>query len=352
VTGTTPLNCERRPPSELKPGDWLSAHIYYAYDRTPLLTQCVGQLIAKLRADDLISGYFFVRHWLEGSHLRLRIRPDFDRLPEVCELVEAEVRGFLDREPSVYLPERDLSDEQYKQRFLLEFSPEQWTQRYGADGRMPRNEYNTLDYFEYAPEVERYGGPRGLELAEWHAERSSDIVVKLLGTNNVHVRSVLLGLATQLMLAMTCAFMDSPERIARFFADYLKSWEGMFGSEHERYEQAYQEMSTRLRSRVQLVHAAVSGGQPGDLPEPVREWARHSAELREHLARAADGGLLRCPATGQAVRSSTGEDWDNALSHLVRSYVHMTNNRLGVSVASENYLSYVLRRAITDLFPA
>lgn len=347
----TPLNCERRSPDDLGPGEWLAVHIFYAGDRAPLLTRCVGPLIEKLRADDAISGYFFVRHWLEGSHLRLRIRPRVERLDTVREIVGNDVRTFLEREPSVYDPERDFDDELYKLRFLNEFSEEQWAERYGSDARMPRNENDTFDYFEYIPELERYGGPRGVELAEWHAEHSSDLVIRLLETNNVHVRTVLLGLSTQLMLTTAFAFTGDAERTARLFASYLAGWERMFGSEYERYERAYQEMSGNLGSRVQRIHAAVTDGRFDGLPEFVREWFDHCTRMRELLAEAAGAGSLRHPETGQPLSSLADNDGESALSSLVRSYMHLANNRLGVTVSSENYLSYVLKRAIEDRFP-
>ncbi|OZM73050.1 lantibiotic biosynthesis protein [Amycolatopsis antarctica] len=350
MTPTTPLSGDRVDPGALLPGDWLSAHIYYAYDRTPLLTRCVGPLIARLREEELISGHFFVRHWLEGSHLRLRLRPEDGRAGEVRQLLEAEVTGFLDREPSVYDPGRDLSQEQYRERFLLEFSAEQWARRYGEDGRMPQHEYNTLGYFEYAPEVGRYGGARGLELAERHAEHSSDLAFDVLAAENVHVRSVLLGLGSQVMLATAYAFMGDHQRTAGFFGEYLASWEGMFGTEYERYERAYQQMAESLRARVRTIHGAVAEGGAGAGPAFVPGWASRCADLRKDLADAADRGLLDSPETGDPVPGSSGASWERALSYLARSHLHMTNNRLGISVSAENYLSFVLRRAITDCF--
>jgi hypothetical protein len=40
-----------------------------------------------------------------------------------------------------------------------------------------------------------------------------------------------------------------------------------------------------------------------------------------------------------------------ALAIVLSSYVHMTNNRLGVSILDEIYLSYVIGKALPDLSP-
>ena len=348
----TPLNCERRSPDELAPGEWLAVHIFYVADRGPLLTRCVRPLLDTLNGEGLISGHFFVRHWLEGTHLRLRIRPRAGCVDRVREIVDQDVRAFLEREPSVYDPERDFDDDLYKLRFLNEFSQEQWTERYGSGSQMPRNDNDTFDYFEYVPETERYGGPRGVELAEWHAEHSSDLVIRLLDSHNVGVRTVLLGLGIQSMLTMAYAFTDDPRHAARLFAAYSAGWERMFGSEYPRYEQAYQEMADKLGARVRRIHLAVSEESFGGLPEFVREWFEHCTDMRARLAKAADDGSLFHPDTGKPLSSLADGGDETASTSLVLSYMHLMNNRMGITVSTENYLSYVLRRAIEDQFPA
>lgn len=41
-------------------------------------------------------------------------------------------------------------------------------------------------------------------------------------------------------------------------------------------------------------------------------------------------------------------DLDAVVPILLSSYVHMTNNRLGVSILDEIYLSYLMRAALLD----
>lgn len=346
----TPLNCERRSPDELEPGDWLSVHIFYAADRGPLLSRCVRPLVERLRADELISGYFFMRHWLEGSHLRLRLMPRFDRLETVCDIVEHDVRSFLDQEPSVYDPERDFPDELYKERFLNEFTEEQWTERYGVGTTMPRHPNDTFGYFEYVPELTRYGGRHGVELAEWHAERSSDLVIDLLESDNAHVRTVRLGLAMQLMLTTALVFTGDPRHTADLFSTYLRSWKRMYGPEYERYEQGYRQMASTLAARVERIHEAVVGDRSDGVPEFVPAWTRQCAHMRQRLNEAAADGRLTHPATGETLTALTTADDTSALSSLVLSYLHLANNRLGITVSSENYLSYVLHRSLEEQF--
>jgi hypothetical protein len=46
-------------------------------------------------------------------------------------------------------------------------------------------------------------------------------------------------------------------------------------------------------------------------------------------------------------------DIDLVLRVLLTSYIHMTDNRMGISIVDEIYLAHVLRRAVLDvLVPA
>ena len=66
---------------------------------------------------------------------------------------------------------------------------------------------NSFAYQPYEPEYGKYGGPAGVELAEWHFRHSSDLVIEAFRTLNVHLRTVTLGTSAQLMMVMAGAFL-------------------------------------------------------------------------------------------------------------------------------------------------
>jgi hypothetical protein len=44
--------------------DYISAHIFYnARDLRPVVLGCVDPLVTRLKAEKLISSYFFIRYW-------------------------------------------------------------------------------------------------------------------------------------------------------------------------------------------------------------------------------------------------------------------------------------------------
>lgn len=343
----TPLNADLRPPEALRPGDWLSAHVYYAGERDTLLADCVAPLYDRLHADGLVTSSHFLRHWLEGAHLRLRLKPVDGAVPAVREAVENAVGDFLRARPSVYEPATDLTDAQYKQRFLLEFSEAQWDARYGpGTTRMARRANNSLAYLEYLPELGRYGGPAGVELAEWQAGRSSGAVLELMRSANVHVGSVRLGIAAQMMVTLAFALLGDVERTVAFLERRNADWQAMFQERYGEYDAAYARMAPSLRGRVDELHEGVLRGDRDRLAGFVRRWAEHGEELRGRTDALAEAGLLHFPAADGGSASPAGPE--RARNELLAGFTHMTCNRLGVTVGNEDYLAYVLRRALLE----
>jgi hypothetical protein len=340
------------------PGQWLAMHIFYSSNNNPLLTDCVIPLLRDLRNDDLLQRFFFIRYWMEGPHIRLRLRPRRQRdAAEIRRRAEQEVAAFLGRRPALYELDPEVLAPVYKELFLAEYSEQEWTARYGADGEIPLRDNNSWAYIDYEPEYDRYGGPDGVRLAEWHFERSSTMALYLTEVANVHVRTVLFGLAVQMMAALGAAFTDSLGQTAEFFEGYGSFWEQRSedptATRASGYERAYADMAESLVTRVAEIHAAVSERDFRRLSGFMRPWAEHCAQLRGHITRLTGEGRMIFPAYQEGPQPPAGRrpltDLPLVLRVLLNGYTHMTNNRLGVSIVDEIYLAYVLHSACTDL---
>jgi hypothetical protein len=203
---------------------WISLHAFYAADSNPLLTECIGPLIARLRESALIERWFFIRYWLEGPHVRLRLLPSSDEVAAKVRLIARDhLEKFLDRRPSLWEPESEDPGGMFKSMFLAEYTEEEWNARYGEGGSMTFRPNNTVEEIAYEPEFGRYGGSQGIELAERHFERSSDAVIELLTRTNTHVRTVLLGLSVQMACVLAFTMLGSDEAVADFFQRYRLS---------------------------------------------------------------------------------------------------------------------------------
>ncbi|MFF6996714.1 lantibiotic dehydratase C-terminal domain-containing protein [Streptomyces sp. NPDC008313] len=358
-------------PLTSRPGPWLALHVFYAASPRPLLVDCVRPLVARLSEEGLLDGYFFINYWLEGPHVRLRLRPSsVAAATEVRHRAQEALDAFLKARPALYEVDSGFLKDFYDALFDIEFPGEDRGRYVGEDGRMRLRPNNSVREEPYAPEYAKYGGPAGVELAEWHFRHSSDLVMDAFRTMNLHLRTVLLGTSAQLMMVMAGCFLPEDDRLAAYLDGYYQFWHrafpdtGFIGSQE--YERGYAELAPSLGRRFAAVRAAVRAGELGRLPSFLRGWAEHCLELRSRVEEATARGALVFPVWDGPAREDTGqqrtEPVDAAplepltnvpavLPRLLSPYMHMTNNRLQVTIRDEAYLSYVLGRVLRDGVP-
>ncbi|MFJ4341789.1 lantibiotic dehydratase C-terminal domain-containing protein [Streptomyces sp. NPDC088915] len=358
----------RPAPEGAAPSPWLALHVFYAANPRPLLVDCVRPLVDGLTEDGLLAGHFFITYWLEGPHVRLRLRPSGPGAEaEVRRRAEEAIQGFLKSRPALYEVDSGFLKDFYDSLFDIEFPGEDRARYTGPDGRMNLRPNNSFSYEAYAPEYAKYGGPAGVELAEWHFRHSSDLVLEAYRSMNLHLRTVLLGTSAQLMMVMASCFLPEEERLADYLDSYYAFWHRLFpgtgfiGSTE--YERTYERMAPSLGARFARIREAVAGGGTAGLPVFLRRWAEHCLELRERVVDLTERGDLAFPAREGPAREDTGqeraEDPDAAplvpvthvpavLPRLLSPYMHMTNNRLHVTIRDEAYLSFVLGRVLRE----
>ena len=78
-------------------------------------------------------------------------------------------------------------------------------------------------------------------------------------------------------------------------------------------------------------------------------WKSHILELRERVDTLFAQGQLTFEGAIEEWQRGSFDEQESRYRRLIGSYVHMTNNRLGVSIFHEVYLSYLLKRSLEDL---
>ncbi|MFC5720528.1 lantibiotic dehydratase C-terminal domain-containing protein [Streptomyces gamaensis] len=335
------------------PGSWQALHIHYAANPRPLMNECVTPLVERLTADGLLENHFFINYWLEGPHVRLRLKPSSQQAaPEVLHRAETAVAAFLRERPALYeVDSSGFLNDFYNTLFDLEFPEEERAAYLGPDGRMKLRPNNSFFRMPYEPEYGKYGGPAGVGLAEWHFRHSSELVMAAVRGMNLHLRTVRLGTAAQLMMVMAGCFLPDRERLAQYLDRYHAFWHrafsgtGLIGTDE--YERACASTGTgpALSRRFAAVLDALAAGEHERLPGFLRGWAGHCTQLRERAAGLAVRGELVFRSWDGA-RDETVTDPAEALPLLLSPYMHMTNNRLHVTIRDEAYLSYALGRAL------
>jgi Lantibiotic biosynthesis dehydratase C-term len=351
-TPATEAPATQTPAGQQAAGEWQAVHIFYAASPRPLLLECVKPLVDQLTAEGLLAGYFFINYWLEGPHLRLRLKPSS---PEATERVRARaedaIAAFLRARPALYEVKAGFLADLYNTLFELEYPEEKREELLGKDGRMRLRPNNSYHWEPYEPEYGKYGGPAGVALAEWHFQRSSDLVIEAARTMNLHLRTVVLGVSAQLMMVMSGCLIPDRDALLQFLDRYHEFWNGAFDGTNytaqDGYDRAYTAMDTRLTTRFEQIRTAVARGDTGPLPGFLRGWAEHCLELRGRVIELADAEQLVF-RTWAGNKEMPVSDRGHALAMLLSPYLHMTNNRLSVTVRDEAYLSYVLGRALRE----
>lgn len=138
---------------------WVSAHIFYAADLNTLLKNLIFTTVNKLKAEDRLTRYFFIRYHEQGIHIRLRLLIDKEHEINIKQSLTEQSIAFFQSYPSI---RKHTSRE--------------------TDRELYPND--TVQFIDYYPEIERYGNPDTIPSAELQFESSSEAVLKYISAED------------------------------------------------------------------------------------------------------------------------------------------------------------------------
>jgi len=257
-------------------GEWLYYKLYTGYSTADrLLADSIAPLMQQLREEGLVRSWFFIRYSDPDFHLRVRLAGD----PEV---LWGEVRRRLS---ASFAP-------------LLE------------KGWMSRVQIDT-----YVRELERYGGPRGIKLAEEIFCADSDAVVSLLplAQTDAALRWQLAVYGSDALLTDLGFDLDGKSRL-------LERLVQLFGGELRVNRTVRDQLAAQTRARREAMRSLFGSADDEPWRAPYR---RRSVRVRPLAA---------------ALRELDG-DFDG----LAGSYLHMHLNRWFRSTArAQEFVVYDL----------
>ncbi len=254
--------------------EWLFAKLYTGTGTADeLLNHMVGPLVRSSLASGAADAWFFIRYADPDWHVRLRLHGQPGRL-------HAEV-----------LPDLEAASAEYLEA-----------------GKLWRMQLDT-----YEREVERYGGDRGIELAEQVFAADSEAVLTILGSLSgdagLDLRWRLAMRGTDLLFDDLGLTLEEKRSVARRARE-------SFGREFDIDGNFRSRVSQRYRAERVRVEALLDPGQaaPAPLAEGLEALHRRSLQLAPVAAE-----LRRLSQTGRL--SAT-------LAEIAMSYAHMHVNRL------------------------
>lgn len=268
---------------------WLSFHVFEAEPIEPLLLDCVAGIVRHLKRQNAIMRFFFVRYAEAGYHARLRFEAaSGDHESTARETIKSALHRFLAQRPG---PAVDVIEARYE------------------------------------PELQRYGGRAGVEIAEQHFDFSTEMALRMLERTRKSAGGGIaarIGLMLEASLALTAGFGFSRTSIDAFFGGYYASAVAAIHLDDPRA--AFGVAAARQQARLSRIGLDIFGGRAVG-PGWAAAWIDHGQYLARRL-----GECGICPRASELT---------NVSGTLLSSYIHMFANRLGLFGWPEAYLCYL-----------
>ncbi len=327
---------------------WLSAYLYYNEPWESFLVDAVLPYVKTTLQTGIAHKYFFIRYWERGPHLRLRLCGEPALLQEVLRpnLIE-HFGSYFERLPS------PRTEPEYPPRLPDEFK---WYPN------------NSIQFIEYQPEWERYGGEAGLELAEETFFQSSQIVLENIAQRvGAWTYDDALGLAIKLHLSMAFGLGMKQEEAQAFFQFYFYNWlprafrrsdqrdnrrdrESQERETLQAFAESYDQQKEVLVAYHRELWQALEQGV--ELEEKIlEEWMSYHQQLAENLL----NSLLEKRFQNRPLHYQFNNTAKTIVPALEKQrwmqyadFLHLTNNRLGVLNRDEGYLAYLIMKSMEE----
>lgn len=287
---------------------WLSFHIYDKGNRNRLLCDGIKPFVDHLIKNNFADKFFFIRYFDKASHIRLRIS-----IPN----------GFEEHSTFNYTEQ-------------LEF----FCKNAGRDNSNEIPDFK-IEAVPYEPEIRRYGGEKGMPVAETQFLYSSNIVLSLLNSKTSYNEIIVPALLLQLILVSI--FCDNNlEEMTLFFSlqlHPLKSYSDYKPTDLDSYAVLYEKQKEIFARVIDSYYYQMIIEQISD--SILDEWRNNMSLIKLQI----DGLMSKDALIFEKEYNNKQHDFWT----ILESYIHMTNNRLGILNKDEAFLSYILWRRLYEI---
>jgi thiopeptide-type bacteriocin biosynthesis protein len=300
---------------------WVSAHLFCHGSLDNLLVTCVGPLAGELTGGGLASGWFYLRYWDGGTHVRVRVLAADDAgSGEIESRIRNRCEAFFRSRPS---PDVLRADDY--ERLARTLAAGEGVSRY-AESLHPNN---SVAFIPYQPEHHRYGSGTSLEAVERQFMDSSNLALRLVARGLAPEQRNAACLSA-MVLAWLSAEPDLPS---------LSAWSGLL----------YDGWAGRFELGTLGVEPATFDDRFARQRGKLVDQARRLSRLAAQPPVTEPGSVLEAWANSTlALSRALGTERGRRL-YLLDDCAHLFCNRMGVSVVEECYLRYLGTRAIAAL---
>lgn len=270
---------------------WISLHLFYNNSLNFLIEKAIKPFI---KSNDYIHSWFFIRYMENGQHIRLRVL-------------------IAETDTSIFIKNTQLHFNTFFKNFPSDKS-------IANPNNFPNN---SIQFIDYQRETERYGGKKGILIAEPFFNYSSRTVFNFIDTETEYEQALLIGMVMNLYLAESDFENDTTLLFQSIFNNWLD-----FNLEYldlskaeimEQFEAIYTAQSEMLTEIIQNILS-----KENDI-EGFETWKKY------------------CDETCDKLRNT---EVTKPIPNILASYIHLNNNRLGISNFDESLMAYLILRTI------
>ncbi|MFD4459730.1 thiopeptide-type bacteriocin biosynthesis protein [Nocardia sp. NPDC058480] len=307
---------------------WDSVHVFFHGDHDRLLTEFVAPLVDDLTAEHAIEGWFFLRYWEGGPHIRLRLLPASNAAGDLLRTtVTQRAESYLRAHPS----DSSWTDAFYRR--TAEFLARQEGMASHFDHLSPNN---SVAWIPYEREFHRYGRGSAIEAVERHFCDSSGLAVDVIRAGTTKPQRL-----TTCFIAVVLAWLSAPAATDRApdrlgpLAAIVPHAEAHFADRYAEQRPQFIDLAGRLEAQAR-----------SSVSEPMLEpWWSSITRLRgdyERISRTAPDTLP------YADRPGSTEFEQTTLLPTLDLCAHLFCNRLGLAMHEETFVRYLAAHALAD----
>lgn len=280
---------------------WKSLHIFYYDNHDFLIREGIYPAILK----NEIERFFFIRYWENGPHIRLRIK---DLKEESFRNIKQDIYNFVNQNPS-----KKVIDESKYIKTALEYGKKEknFTNNMGIVAN------NTVRDWKYEPEFEKYHGIDGVAIAEKEFVYSSKLSMLVLSSRPSNSEKYLFGAVFSLMILKDV--LKNNYEISNFLSGYIQYWRKFSGINDQSF----------FKIEKQVAEYSIS-------KKTFQIIKNFYDNHKLHLFH-------------QVVFDDLKNIKDNPFKSFCYNFVHLFNNRLGMSPAEEIIISYMGKKLLGEI---
>ena len=329
---------------------WLSYHLanhtsVYGNEMDDFLGKNVATIINHLQLDNLIDKFFFIRYAEAGPHIRLRLHSDVASEAVIYDTIR-------------------LNGQKYFAKILKSNLSEKITTQLPKQFQVTFFEDQSINKIEYIKETDRFGGIDAIKIVEDEFCNSSKFALEIFATNQNISRTQKLWISyLMLNYFLTVVFQEEYEEWVIFLVNYsraaldaemgdiaAKLWEDGAGlyqymrnynknampkfvaCMYSHFNKRYEYFSDVINKKTQTIFESTN-----KMPIYMSKWHDNLYVNLTALKKLASTDKIK-------LHTFTDITAKQKFIAIIASILHLHNNRLGLSLIDEAWISFSLAK--------